>query len=654
MRIKRPHGTYFIGISITVIFVVLALMRFMPFERLEMLLYDLRYQLRGKASAPSEIVIVGIDDRSLQAVGRWPWGRDKIADLLYRVNAMGARVVLLDFIFSEPSAGDAKFADAIKQKGNVVLPFVFDFEGHSSQQIDDAFLDSAFLIIRNEKLFNIHAPIRAKGVLLPVPAFARNAAAMGFINMIPDADGKLRWGPLTIEYAGQFYPSIDLQVARLYEGLSPADMTLEATDSVTLGKTVLKTDPFAKILIPYYGPHNTFPVISALDVFQGTIDAVSVRNKVVLIGPTAVGIHDKIVSPSSAIMFGVEKHANLIGAILHGQNIRFVGRLANILIIIIVGAIFTLLIVNLRAVTGAAMAAVFITVLFATGYILFFTSRLWIDISYAGNSVIVIYFVATAYRYATEERYARQIRSMFSSYVTEKLVDELIKNPELAKLGGERREITVLFSDVKGFTTFSENHSPEQVVAILNEYLTEMTNIIIRWDGTLDKFVGDMIVAFWGAPLHQPNHAELAIKCTLHMKQRLAQLGEKWINEGRTPLDAGFGINTGEALVGNIGAEGKKMDYTVIGDNVNLGSRVEGLTRKYGTDLIITEATLDRVRALVKKGKFGHMMVRGLDIVSVKGRAEPVRIYEVYSLDEGEVCQIIECEEKEATVFREK
>ncbi len=654
MRIKRQHGTYIIGIVITIVFVILALVRFIPFERLEMLLYDLRYQLRGKVQASPEIVIVGVDDRSLQAIGRWPWDRDKIADLLFRVNAMGARVIMPDFVFSEPSGHDAKLASAIQQKGNVVLPFVFDFEGNSTTHIDDAFLDNAFLVIRNEKLFTIHMPIRSKGVLLPVPAFSRHAAAMGYNNMIPDADGKLRWEPLAIEYAGQLYPSVDLQVARLYEGLSPADMSLEATDSITLGKTVLKTDPFAKMLIPYYGPHNTFPAISALDLFEGKIDAASLRDKIVLIGPTAVGIHDKIVSPSSAIMFGVEKHANMIGAILHKQNIRFVGRFANILIIVLVSVIFTILIVNLRAATGAAMAALFITALFATGYVLFFIWRVWIDISYAGNSVIVIYFVSTAYRYSTEERYARQIRSMFASYVTEKIVNELIKHPELAKLGGERREVTVLFSDVKGFTAFSEHRSPEQVVAILNEYLTEMTNIIIRWDGTLDKFVGDMIVAFWGAPHHQPNHAELAIRCTLHMKQRLAQLGENWAKQGHIPLNAGFGINTGEVIVGNIGAEGKKMDYTVIGDNVNLASRVEGLTRKYRTDLIITETTLNKVRTSIEEGKFGHVMVRGLDIVTVQGRAEPVRIYEVQSLDAGSVCRIIECEDKETTVFKEK
>lgn len=654
MRQKRRHITYLIGAGITVIFVLLALVRFVPFERLEMLLYDLRYQLRGMAQAPGQIVVVGIDDRSLQVIGRWPWNRDKMADLVDRVNSMGARVIMLDFIFSESSPYDGKLAAAMKARGNVVLPFVFDFEGNSPQNVDDALLDNAFMVIGKENLFSIHRPITAKGVLLPVPAFSANSAAMGYINMLPDQDGKLRWEALVVSYMDQLYPSIDLQVARLYRGLSPADMSVEATNSVALGKTVLATDPFGKMLIPYYGPHNTFPVISALDVLEGKANPSSIRDRIVLIGPTAVGIHDKIVTPTSAIMFGVEKHANMIGAILENQNIRFVGRMANILIIILMGTIFTLLIVRMRAVAGAFCAALCISILFAVGYVLFFTWRLWIDISYAGNAVIVIYFVSTAFRYATEERYARQIRSMFSSYVTEKIVNELIRNPELAKLGGERREVTVLFSDVKGFTTFSEHHSPEQVVAILNEYLTEMTNIIIRWDGTLDKFVGDMIVAFWGAPLQQPNHAELAIKCTLHMKQRLAELREGWLREGRVPLDAGFGLNTGEVVVGNIGAEGKKMDYTVIGDNVNLGSRVEGLTRKYGAEIIITEATLDKVRDLVAANRFGHLLIRGLDIVAVKGKAEPVRIYEIASLSEGSDCQVIECEEKEATVFLEK
>jgi adenylate cyclase len=352
MKLKRRQVTYIIGALITVIFVILAFIRFLPFERLEMLLYDVRYHLRGKSEPPPEIVIVGIDDKSLKSVGRWPWDRSKTADLIERINSMDARVIMLDFIFSEPSSQDPRLVAAIKRKGNVVLPFVFDFEGSASRNIDDAFLDNAFMIVEKESLFQIHRPITAKGVLLPVSDFSTSAAAMGYINMLPDADGKLRWEALIVSYMDQLYPSIDVQVARLYKAIGPGDMSVQATDSITLGEQVIKTDPFGKMLIPYFGPHNTFPVISALDIFEGKVNPALIKDKIILIGPTAVGIHDRVVSPSSAIMYGIEKHANMIGAILQNQSIRFVGRLANLLVIICVGLIFTVIIVNLRALPG--------------------------------------------------------------------------------------------------------------------------------------------------------------------------------------------------------------------------------------------------------------------------------------------------------------
>ncbi|MEI6153457.1 MAG: adenylate/guanylate cyclase domain-containing protein, partial [Deltaproteobacteria bacterium] len=273
---------------------------------------------------------------------------------------------------------------------------------------------------------------------------------------------------------------------------------------------------------------------------------------------------------------------------------------------------------------------------------------------YSSANIVIIYFVINAYKYATEERYAKRIRGMFSSYVTERVVNELIKHPDLAKLGGERREVTVLFSDVRGFTTFSEKHGPEKVVAILNEYLGEMTDIIFQWDGTLDKFVGDEIVAFWGAPLPQDDHAERAAKCALHMVRRLEELQEKWTAEGREALYAGFGLNTGDVIVGNIGAEGKKMDYTVIGDNVNLGARVEGLTRKYEADIIITEFTLEKLRPVMEKDPSWKIRVKGLDAVAVKGKLKPVYIYSVKALGEGEMQECIECEVKEVVTMTEK
>ncbi len=252
-----------------------------------------------------------------------------------------------------------------------------------------------------------------------------------------------------------------------------------------------------------------------------------------------------------------------------------------------------------------------------------------------------IFVGVTVYKYAVEEKTSRKIRAMFSSYVTETVVSEMIANPSLAKLGGERREVTVLFADIKGFTTFSENHSSEYVVSALNEFLAEMTEIIFKWEGTLDKFIGDEIMAFWGAPMQQKNHAELAVKCAVNMVQSLGRLQAKWKAEGSPPLDCGIGINTGEVVVGNIGAEGKKMDYTVIGDSVNLGARVEALTREYNAHILVTEFTFSKIKDATENNFMGgpdseagsrNVIVRSIDNVVVKGREKPVNIYEIKPL----------------------
>jgi adenylate cyclase len=253
-----------------------------------------------------------------------------------------------------------------------------------------------------------------------------------------------------------------------------------------------------------------------------------------------------------------------------------------------------------------------------------------------------------------EETQSRQIRAMFSSYVTERLVDAMIHNPEMARLGGEKREITVLFSDVIGFTTYSENHQPEEVVAILNEYLGAMTDVVLKWDGILDKFIGDAIVVFWGAPMKQDDHAERAVRCALEMQQRLEQLRRKWEEEGRAPLSSGIGLNSGEAIVGNIGAEGKKMDYTVIGDHVNLGARVEGLTRRYDARVLMTEYTLEKLRPMIASGQFPGVSILGQERVIVKGKETPVGIFAVESLDPGAATVVVECDPEKVVRLTEK
>ena len=243
-----------------------------------------------------------------------------------------------------------------------------------------------------------------------------------------------------------------------------------------------------------------------------------------------------------------------------------------------------------------------------------------------------------------QEKQAKEIRRIFSSYVSPRIVEEMIKDPSKATLGGRRKELTMLFADLFGFTSFTEKHSPEAVVSQLNEYLGAMTEVVFQWDGTLDKFIGDGIVVYWGAPLEQLDHVELAVKCALHMQKQLAELQEKWKAEGRVPFKAGIGIHTGEVVVGNIGAEGKKMDYTMIGDHVNLAARVQELTREFGCSLVISEETAARLRDLIGKqesgdnrGHLGHVSLRKLPPVKVKGKVQPVVVYALESLERGEI-----------------
>jgi adenylate cyclase len=257
-------------------------------------------------------------------------------------------------------------------------------------------------------------------------------------------------------------------------------------------------------------------------------------------------------------------------------------------------------------------------------YYLFAAKGLWFNLVYPASALFFGYIGQTAYRFFMEERRARDIRRMFSSYVSKRIVDELIRDPSKAKLGGDRKEITVLFSDIRGFTSFSEKLQPEEVVSLLNEYLGAMTEIVFEHEGTLDKFVGDAIVALWGAPIGQPDHAERGVRCALAMIDRLKKLQDKWKAEGKHVIDIGIGINTGEMVVGNIGAPGKKMDYTVIGDNVNLGARLEGLTRQYNNHIIISEYTYAKVKDAVQAKELGT--------VTVKGKQKPVVVYDVTGL----------------------
>ncbi len=631
-----------IGLCLTFVFCMLSLHSPAFLGSIEGKLLDYRFELRGAQKPSGSVVIAAIDEKSLRTLGRWPWGRDKLAVIVNNLSRAGAKVIMLDTILSEKSGEDGLLEASLLRAGDVVLPVTFHFADRLRPSGGEKLLEqNSYYTVSHPGELKPYPPPVAAGVLSPVPGLMSEASALGFINVLPDDDGSLRWDMTAIGYGGYLYPSADIQVAAQYLGIPSEKIDLDWPRGVRLGNRLIPTDRYGRTLIDYYGPERSFPYISAADIYENRFLPGAVRGKIVLVGATAVGLNDVVITPFSPVMPGIEKHATIISSILQGRFLRKASKTAGVIIVLITGLMFTVMVSRLRAAGALAALAGFMAAGGAGGYLAFLRGHLWGNLLYPSANVLAIFILVSVYKFAVEERYARRIRAMFSSYVTERVVSELVKNPAMAKLGGGRAEVTVLFSDVRGFTNFSEKHAPEEVVSILNEYLGAMTETIFRWEGTLDKFIGDAILAFWGAPLKQENHAELAIRCALDMERKVEELRGKWVAEGKTPLDMGIGINTGEVLVGNIGAQGKKMDYTVIGDSVNLGSRIEALTRKYNVRILITGFTLQKIKDLLVQGKIGHVEAVGIESVIVKGKETPVRIYEIRNIAPGSASRII-------------
>lgn len=647
---RRSVALLSIFITIAMAFIMYADLSIL--ELVENKLIDYRFKARGAIHHENRVIIAAIDEKSIEKLGRWPWSRDKLAAMVDKLAGSGAELICFDIILSEKEQNDPALGRSLYDAGTVVLPIVFDFDRKATldtSKIKDFSLSS----VLNPEKFEKYPPILARRALIPVPELLESSMGIGYINMFPDSDGTLRWESLVAAYDNNLYPSFTLETAALYLGIPQDRVILNSTESVQLGKTNIPTDKWGRTLINYYGPERTFLHIPISDIIEGKFPPDLFKGKIVLVGATAIGIYDLRVTPFSAGMPGIEKHASVISSILDDNLLKTVPLWTNISILLATGIAFSLLIYRFKAAGAYATTAFFLIFTVGGAYYLFSQKGVIINMALPSLNIIFIFVCATAYKYIREERFSRKIRSMFSNYVTERVVEALIKNPEMAKLGGERREVTVLFSDIRGFTTFSEKHSPENVVAILNEYLGAMTEVIFKWEGTLDKFIGDAIVVFWGAPLKQENHAELALRCSLHMIKRLEDLQRKWTAEGKDTLDIGIGLNTGEVLVGNIGAQGKKMDYTVIGDHVNLGARVESLTKRYHAHILMTEFTMDKVRHIIEGGKVGHLSIIGQERVVVKGKEQPVGLYQIKSLTPEEKSVFVECPE-DVVVMKEK
>ncbi|MDQ6961458.1 MAG: adenylate/guanylate cyclase domain-containing protein [Mariprofundaceae bacterium] len=678
--IVKDHIPYLLISSIIVL--LSGFLTFNPpvfLQFLENKTFDLRFLLRGERPIDDKVAIIAIDHESLQQVGRWPWPRAQLATLIKATADAGAKTIGIDILFPEPSQDedvrliqhmlsmpqikwenhpklklylqrkelaendDLVLSQAIAYAGNVILPFAPHVRLFSQKKADpvetpDVLFDHMFMRVKTKPFVQ---PVMANDVLLPLDIFIDEAASMGHVYTQYDRDGAIRWETLAINFNQDYYPVFGLSIARHYLDISSDELQIIAGEAIILGKEVIAMDQSNRALINYAGKGQTFPTYSAADVLNGKLPKDFLENRIALIGLTALGTSDNHVTPFAQLM-GVEKQASVIENILY-QRFLNKGELIKVLnfsFILAFTLIFLIFISRWRALAGATLVISFV---FGYGLLtqyLFSVHLMWVDFLVPTGTIFMLYASLTAFRFLVEEKKARQIKTMFSSYTTEKVVNELLAHPELAKLGGMRREVTVLFSDVRSFTTFSETRTPEEVILALNELLSAMTDVIFKWDGTLDKFVGDEIMVFWGAPSKQNDHALLSIGCALDMMHRLAELQQQWRKEGREELDIGIGMNTGEVVVGNIGCEAKKMDYTIIGDSVNLGARVEALTRNYSNHIMLTEFTYalikehliqkgDSLSLVTKQKTFNGLYLKELGGVNVKGKNKSVLVYEL-------------------------
>lgn len=660
--IKKHLQVSPLKITSLVIFLALILFFFdFPLLRfIELKTLDLRIASRGALPAGGEVIIAVVDEKSLTELGRWPWPRTTIAKLMDKLKASGAKTIGFDVIFSEKETADADaaLARSIARADNVTLGYFFhlskkDVAHLSEKEIAadaDNIKNSRYPIINSaEKDPDDYALLKAYAPESNLKIISAAAVNSGYFNMIPDTDGSMRWAPLAIKYGHDYYPSLPLSILLQYLDWPLLSLNLAGygAESVKIGDTTIPTDESGRLLVNYLGPAKTFPHYSISDILKGRIPADKIRNKIVLVGATAIGIYDLRVTPFGATYPGVEIHANVIDNILHNNFLTHSSftRFIDLCSIILFGLLMGLIIPRLRAVMGIFFAGLILGIFVAVNMFIFSKFNVWLNLIYPAITMAVIYLAITVYHYIKEEREKKKIRGAFQYYLTASVINEMLKDPTKLKLGGDKKDLSVLFSDIRGFTTISEKLTPEELVHLLNEYLTAMTDVVFKHDGMLDKYMGDAIMAVFGAPLDQPDHARRACQTALEMMDELHRLQKKWQAEGKPVLNIGIGVNSGDMVVGNMGSE-MRFDYTVMGDMVNLGSRLEGINKEYGSNIIFSEFTYNAVK--------DFMCCRELDWVRVKGKKLPVKIYELLAekKDESKFKELITAFEEGLALYR--
>ena len=644
-----------VSLGIALLVALLRLLALPPLELLDMKALDFRHLVRGPIAEQGDVVIAAIDEQSLAELGRWPWPRARLATLVDRLTAAGATAVGFDVIFDQPERSieldairsaaeadpgrpardfvaslgaldhDARLAAAFRASRRVVLGEFFEFAGTPDPAIQKAsFPELSARVAKDANLSVLREGVRFHGSIPPLMAAA---AGGGHINFFPDSDGAYRRVPLAVRVGDRLAPAFSLEVIRRAgtAGVPLVALANFGVASVRVGDRQLPVDEAGELWIDYLGPAHTFPYVPAADLIAGRAPPESVAGKIVLVGFAAAGF-DEVSTPFSAVESGVEVQATVIDNILRGRSLRRPRWLTPVEAGIIV-ALGLLLGIGLRhqgpaigALTAAVAAAVYAC---ATQYA-FTSSGLVLSAVYPLGGILFCTLGVAVFRSVTEEREKRRIRHAFRHYVNPEVTELLAREPERLKLGGERRQITILFSDIRGFTTISEGLEPEALGELLNEYLGAMTDILFRHEGLLDKYIGDAVMAFWGAPIAVPDHAARCCRAALDMLAALPALHARWRARGWPAMDIGIGIDTGDAVVGNFGSR-TRFNYTAMGDHVNLASRLEGLNKMYGTHLLVSETT----RQAIGEDSGHDFICREVDRVRVKGKNRPVAVFEV-------------------------
>ncbi len=626
-------------------------------QQMELWAYDARLRLFLPRTLDPRVVILDIDEKSLNAEGRWPWSRDKVALIVRQLfDKYAVRVVGFDVAFSEADTssgletldklaqnelkGDADFQATLKEKRAsldydqifadeiakhpVVLGFFLGGKTDQSGVLPRPILNDRTITDKGWE-FKHHL---ATGYSGNVAKLQKSAADAGHLYPALDLDGLVRRVPMLMKYGDGYYEALSLAMTRTYLGNVPLKAfvqppsvgNLASISRLQIGDIVIPLDDRMTALIPYRGGSGVYRYVSATDVIRGTLPPDELKDKIIIVGTSAQGLLDLRATPVREDYPGVEVHANLISGfldqtIMHKPDIVLA---ISVLTVLLLGVPLAIMLPRLSAL-GSTIAVASISILLVAVNLYAWRSQHFVlNVAAPVMMLALLYLLNMAWGFFMETRSRRLITGLFGTYVPKELVAEMSKNPEEYSMRGESREMTVLFSDVRDFTSISEGLTPEGLKDMMNAYLTEMTQVVQEKRGTIDKYIGDAIMAFWGAPLADAEHAVHAVESALAMQKRMRAIETDFVKHGWPILHIGVGLNCGEMNVGDMGSKFRRA-YTVMGDAVNLGSRLEGLTKEYGIGILVSENIVKAAQGFV---------YREIDKVVVKGRQEGISIYE--------------------------